>query len=423
MILQAENLTVFRQQSAVLENLDFVVPESSICALLGPNGSGKSTLISAVLGLLEYNGTLNLMGKSPRSMSGTDIARTVALVPQDTGASFGFTVTQVVEMGRLPHRGLFGGMGASGRQVVDNALDVCELKNLRHRDICSLSGGERQRVFIARAMVQEPRFLIMDEPTSNLDVSMAVRIMEVIRTLNRETGTTVLVVFHDLGLAAAYCDHAICLKEGRAAAQGPSSSVMNSLTLSRVFDTDILVREGNTLGMPGFAVVPLGSVPLSGDFQGQRFHVIPGGGSAGPYMMSLRAAGCPVTCGPVSEGDADFFLARDMGLEFITLEPFGSIGERECRIHEEMIFRSDIVVLPPIPVGERNLSSISLCLEAARSGKRVWYCNHPPFESRNFAGAGACKLFNELSSAATSIPFSGLPGFLSCLSPPQSSND
>lgn len=222
---------------AVLSGLALSVPQGALFAIIGPNGSGKTTLLKTLSGLVPpTSGTVLVHGRPLARFSRRELARRMALVPQTFPEQFPFTAAETVRMGRAPHQGVLGIPDKADEAAVDAALDACGVSALRDRTLDRLSGGERQRVFIARALCQDPRILLLDEPTASLDPAHQIRVMDLLDRLRAEHGVTVVIVSHDLNLAAMYADVVLVLKNGRAAAVGPPEEVLTPERLRAVYE-------------------------------------------------------------------------------------------------------------------------------------------------------------------------------------------
>jgi iron complex transport system ATP-binding protein len=228
--------------------LDFAAYELS--AIVGPNGSGKSTLLRGMGRLLRpAAGEVRLDGRDIRSMGAREIARCIALLPQAPDGGIDLTVEELVWRGRYPHRALLRGARATDVQAVEWALDAADVITLRSRLLGSLSGGERQRAWIALALAQQPQILLLDEPTTFLDLRHQVEVMSLLERLRRG-GTTIVVVLHDLVLASRYADRVIGIADGRVAFDGPPAAVMTEAALEAVFDTPMEVLRDPRSGRP-----------------------------------------------------------------------------------------------------------------------------------------------------------------------------
>ena len=237
MILTATGLGVRYPGAAVdaLADADLSLGAGELVAVVGPNGGGKTTLVRALLGLIPTTrGRVELGGRPVAGWSRRDLARVVALVPQREETPFSWRVEEIVGFGRYARRGPLDPMGPEDRAAVQTALERCDVAGLRGRRIETLSGGEWQRVRIARALAQEPRLLVLDEPTSSLDLGHEMELFELVAGLV-VGGLSALVVTHDLNLAARYSGRMLVMEAGRIAASGPPDTVMRAELLSRVF--------------------------------------------------------------------------------------------------------------------------------------------------------------------------------------------
>ena len=220
----------------VLEGLDLRIRSGRFYGVVGPNGCGKTTLLDLMVGNRRPGrGSISLLGRPLERYSRVELARRLALAPQEFAINFPFTVWETVLMGRHPHIPRFASPGRRDLEAVEKAMAALEVSGLRDKLVTELSGGEKQRVVLARALAQDTPVLLLDEPTSNLDVNHSLAVLAVVERRVRREGHTVVTVLHDLGLAAAYCDHLIFIKQGRVLAAGPTEQVLVSRNLARVF--------------------------------------------------------------------------------------------------------------------------------------------------------------------------------------------
>jgi len=231
-----------------LKGVDLAVASRESVALIGPNGSGKSTLLKVVSGVLRPDdGTVRLDDSSIGSLSARQIARRLAMVEQERSIGFDFTVREVVAMGRIPHRGRFARESRDDRRAIDHAMELADVRNLADRSIRAVSSGERQRVYLGMALAQEPDVLLLDEPTTHLDLRHQVQFMTIVRE-QADEGMTVLIAIHDLTLAAQAADRIALMSEGRIVVMGPPSEVLTPSNVRRVFSVEAVVGEHPELG-------------------------------------------------------------------------------------------------------------------------------------------------------------------------------
>ncbi|MGH7895574.1 MAG: ABC transporter ATP-binding protein, partial [Candidatus Binatia bacterium] len=227
--LAAETLRFGYGSERVLDDVSFAVAAGELVGVIGPNGAGKSTLVRLLAGVLApWRGRVLLDGRPLRERSRREIARAMALVPQDPRVEFPFSVLEVVLMGRAPYLAGLGFASAGDVALARAILSRLELGGLEARGLDALSGGERQRVFLARALVQDPTVLLLDEPTTHLDLRHQAAILEVVRGRVRRDGLAAVAVLHDLNLAAMACDRLVLLAEGRVAAAGTAAEVLTT---------------------------------------------------------------------------------------------------------------------------------------------------------------------------------------------------
>lgn len=228
---------------SVLQDLDLSFAHGQCYGVLGPNGSGKTTLLDLLCGLLvPDSGTIRFSGRSLSTWRPRELAKKVALVPQDFVVRFGFSVREVVEMGRHPHLVRFAALDDHDLQLADRVMEEMGIQTLADRPVTRLSGGEKQRVAVARALAQDPQVLLLDEATSNLDIFHTLSILGAIRRRVDEQGLTVIAALHDLNQAAFFCDRLIFLKKGKLACQGAIDEVLQADIVHEVYGVEAQVR-------------------------------------------------------------------------------------------------------------------------------------------------------------------------------------
>ena len=255
--LTAEDLTLGYGERTVIEGLDLLVPPGRISAIVGANACGKSTLLRSMSRLLApRDGRVLLDGKAVHRLPAKELARTLGLLPQSPIAPEGITVSDLVGRGRHPHQGIFTRWKTEDDVAVAAALEATQTTELAERAVDELSGGQRQRVWIAMALAQQTDLLLLDEPTTFLDVSHQIEVLDLLTDLNRARGTTVVMVLHDLNMAARYADHLIALAAGRVHAAGRPDDVLTEETVRAVFGLECRVIPDPTSGRP--LMLPIG---------------------------------------------------------------------------------------------------------------------------------------------------------------------
>ena len=255
--VNVKNLSHSFGETLVLNNISFQVSAKDFFVVIGPNGSGKTTLMKVISGILKLQeGRLEILNRAINQYQRKAFARTIAFVPQMLSADFPFTVFEMVLMGRSPYLGILGIEETKDMEIARQAIAFTGMENMAHRKLDQLSGGEQQRVFIARAICQEPEVILLDEPTASLDLAYQVRIMDLMERLKNEKGITVVMVSHDVNLAAMYADHLLLLHDGQVLCQGRPDEVLTYKTLEEAYGCTLLVDESPLGKFPRVTLVP-----------------------------------------------------------------------------------------------------------------------------------------------------------------------
>lgn len=265
MRLSASNLALHYDAVVVTENLSIEIPDGQISCLIGPNGSGKSTLFRALARLLRpRNGQVILDGKAISSYSTKEVARRLAILPQVLLTPESITVEELVGYGRFPQRRTIAGMRDEDRKTIEWAMGVTGTLPLRDRPVDHLSGGQRQRVWIALVLAQGTDLILLDEPTTFLDIAYQLEVLELLRRLNREEGKTIVMVLHDINMAAEYADKLFALRDGQIVAQGTPNEIVTASLMRNVFQIESHILDHPSTGRPLCIPVPPSSAPQPG---------------------------------------------------------------------------------------------------------------------------------------------------------------
>ncbi|MBX8612770.1 Fe(3+) dicitrate ABC transporter ATP-binding protein FecE [Pseudomonas cichorii] len=249
-ILQAQQLDIGYGDTRIVQALSFSPPPGKVTALIGPNGCGKSTLLKAFARILTpQSGTLSLDGQAYSQLSPRELARKIAFLPQVLPIPEGVSVRQLVAYGRSPHNSLWGRLSGADRSSVDQALLRMELEALAERPLSDLSGGQRQRAWLAMVLAQDAAIVLLDEPTTYLDISHQVELLDLMRQLSAE-GKTVITVLHDINQACRYADHLAVMQAGRLVASGTPEEVLDAELVGRVFDVQVQIMREPVAGTP-----------------------------------------------------------------------------------------------------------------------------------------------------------------------------
>jgi iron complex transport system ATP-binding protein len=254
------NSVFFRyHQDWVLQDVSFQVRKGAFVGVIGPNGSGKTTLLKILYRLLTpQRGEVLFDHLSLKKMSRGEIAKKIAVVAQEAYPAFPFRVIEMVLMGRSPYLGHLMFESPKDLEIAKKAMEWTEILPISQRPIDELSGGERKRVYIARALTQEPEVILLDEPTTNLDIHHQVESLDLVLSLNREKGLTILMASHDLNLASEYCDRLILLQHGKIFHMGPPDEVMTRENIEKVYGCQVWVDRNPVSGMPRVSLLRKG---------------------------------------------------------------------------------------------------------------------------------------------------------------------
>lgn len=265
-VLCARHLKTGYGGKVIIDDMDLTIPDHKISVIMGANGGGKSTLLKTAARLIRpMDGEILLDGKNYLSYDPKAFARIVGLLPQSPLVPEGVKVSDLISRGRYPYQEPFRGMSREDFEAVDEAMEMMGVQDFADRNVDELSGGQRQRVWIAMALAQETDILFLDEPTTYLDITYQVEILDLLTELNQKRRTTIVMVLHDINLSARYADHLIALKSGRLAAQGTPEQVVTEELIEEIFKLSCYVTRDPVAGSP--FLVPRG-----------RFH---SGGGAG----------------------------------------------------------------------------------------------------------------------------------------------
>lgn len=254
---QAEHIVAGYDNKTVIQEVSLTIPGNKISVIIGSNGCGKSTLLKTMARLIKpTSGKITLDGKPISKIPPKQLARVIGLLPQSPIVPEGISVADLVGRGRFPHQSLFGGWTKKDYEAVAEAMTIMDITEFANHNIDELSGGQRQRVWIAMALAQQTDILFLDEPTTFLDITYQVEILDLLTDLNRKHGTTIVMVLHDINLSARYADHIFALYNGKLVAEGTPSEVITGTLVKDIFGLDCTVIKDPIAGSP--MVVPKG---------------------------------------------------------------------------------------------------------------------------------------------------------------------
>ncbi len=367
-------------------NLDF--EPGRFTTLLGPNGAGKTTLLRTLSRHLKpLAGAIAIGGRPLASFSQGELARVMAVVLTDRVDPPFFKVSQFVALGRYPHTDFLGRLRRRDREVVNRALAAVQAAKLAGRDFSTLSDGERQKILVARALAQEPRILLLDEPTAHLDLRHRLEVMAILRNLCREHGLTVIASLHDIDIAAKVSDRVVLVKEGGICAAGYPEKVLTDTTVTRLYNFTAASFDQR-----------LGGIEFKGRSDRQKVFVIAGMGSGATLYRLLNKHGYRISTGVLHSNDLDYFVARSLDSVCISQEPAASIAGPVLEWALVELKSCDLVIDSGFAAGRIYRDNLALVEKAISCGKPV-FSLRPPTE-RPF-----------LQTAALTVNMAGLQSY------------
>src|SRR6266480_1820843 len=398
-LLDVDGLTFGYAKQPLLYAVHLQVRAGEMLGLLGPNGSGKTTLLRLISGVLRpQQGKIFLEGRDLQQWGRRGAARRIAVVPQELHMPFAFTVEDMVGLGRTPFVNFLGSQTKHDQSIVQEAMQAAGIDTLAPRFFNELSGGERQRVIIAMALAQEPRLLLLDEPTSHLDIKYQVETLELVQRLNRERGVTVIAAMHDLNLAARYFPRLLLFQRGIVADAGPAE-VLEPHLLKRVYGIDVQV--GILRGAEHISVLPPGSEIAEEDLFRERgprplVHVMAGGGTGEMMMRALADAHIPFIAGALNIGDSDHTLALRLASEVITEQPYAPISQQVQKQVRASLAPVELLIICPMPIGPGNLALLQEAVATGQRGLPVLLLHTTDIAKRDYTGGGGQQLLDAL---------------------------
>lgn len=382
--------------SPLLENIELQIAPNSFIGLLGPNGSGKTTLLKLLSGALTpQRGEVIFYNQNLASFDPNKRAQLIGVVPQESNWEFPFSLEEIVAMGRYPHLGWWGNLSSIDRQKVEEALAITGLKNLRYREITNLSGGEKQRAVIARALAQDTKVMLLDEPVSNLDLKYQQEVFELLAYLHQEKGLTIIVISHDLNLAAQYAEQLILLDQGKIRGCGNPKQVLQSALIEEVYGVPVQITDNPITNSLQVNLLRY-TKKTSEITNGIHVHLIGGGGSLESVIYELNRQGYQLSLGVVNAGDTDAEASRSINIPRVLEAPFSPISTAKKRANEALIQKADVIVLGNMPFGSGNLSNLQQAVQASQQGKKVLRLKGKNITERDYTNGQAAELWVEL---------------------------
>lgn len=354
-----KQMTVGYDGKALIRDIAFHIKKGEILTLIGPNGAGKSTILKSIIGQLKLlAGTVTLENERIDRMEAAERAKKMAVVLTGQIRTELMTCVDVVATGRYPYTGRLGLLSEEDKRIVEEAMELVHVKELGERDFLTVSDGQKQRIMLARAIAQQPEILVLDEPTSYLDVKYKLEFLSILQDMAKKKKLTVIMSLHELDLAERVSDKVLCVKGENVGRYGPPEDVFTPGYVSSLYD----IKEGSFDEISGRAELPR--------VQGEpKLFVIAGGGSGTHLYRSLQREKIPFSTGVLWENDLDYPVAEALAVRVIKEKAFLRIREDTLEKAKKEIDRCEKVVCCLKSFGELNRENEELCSYAKSQGK------------------------------------------------------
>ena len=360
MYFTTENLSVGYSGNILIHDINLSVEKGKILTLIGPNGSGKSTILKTITKHLEkIAGVITIDNQNMAKLSNKEIAKRLSVMLTERIDPELMTCEQVVAMGRYPYTNYFGALTAEDKRIVTEALHMVNALELADRPFTDISDGQRQRIMLARAISQEPEIIVLDEPTSYLDIRHKIELLDILRKMAAEKNVAVVMSLHEIDLAAKVSDYIICVKGDRIELAGTPEEVFSDERVSELYE--LSSGSFNTL---------FGSVELMAPAGEASVFVLAGAGRGIPVYRLLQKKKQAFATGILFENDVDYQVARVLASQVVSAEAFTTLGDRELEEAKELIDRAEYIVDAGTPVGEQNKRIVELKDYIMAQGKR-----------------------------------------------------
>lgn len=394
-MLEIKDLSFAYKDDKIINDLNLYIELNEFIAIIGPNGSGKSTLIKNLSNIIKPDkGSIYLNYKNLNDLSAQDLAKKLSVVPQDTKIDFDFTVYDLIMMGRNAYQNRWGKITEKDREIVTEVMNLTDTLQFKDRSLMNLSGGERQRVIIARALAQEPEVLLLDEPTSSLDINYQGEIFDLLSYLNNKKSITIIIVSHDLNLASQYCNKLVLLNEGQIYSIGNAEEVLTKENIKEVYDAEVTIKENMISGRPYVVLIPNKHKFNKKDKADFNLHLICGGGSAQNIINKLYNLNINITSGVLNQGDSDWQLLKSYGCEVSEIEPFAYIKEEDLDYNKKLIRNANVILVADLPFGHGNIANLKQLLEY--KNKKIYLYAKRNIEDRDYTNGKAKSIWSEL---------------------------
>lgn len=358
MYFETQKLSVGYNGKPLIEGIDIGIWKGGILCLIGPNGSGKSTILRSITRhLAKLGGVVSISSEDLDRMGNRELARHVSVVLTDRVDPELMTCQEVVSAGRYPYTNHFGRLSGKDEEIVRDAMEKVNALQLRDRYFTELSDGQKQRILLARALCQQPEVIVLDEPTSYLDVRHKIELLNILREMTRNRGLTVVLSLHEVDLATKLADVVVLVRGNSIYRWGAPEDVLENESIRSLFD----IHDGS------FDLL-MGSVELCGASGTPRVFVVPGEGRGTPCFRSLQKRGIPFYAGILQKCDVDYRVASYLAAQVFAADSFAPPDRQICEDAARAVREMDCVVDSGAPFGPYNQENLELLREASRSG-------------------------------------------------------
>ena len=363
MLLETKNLAVGYNRKVLIGNINIQIMKGQITTLIGPNGSGKSTILKTITKHLEaIAGTVFINKQEMKTLSNKEMAKSISVVLTERVSTEYMTCEDIVGLGRYPYTNNFGTLTQEDRYIVEDCLEQVDAMDLRYCDFNTLSDGQKQRILLARALCQQPEIIVLDEPTSFLDVHHKIKLLNILRKMAKEKNIAVVMSLHEIDLAPKISDMIMCIKGSGIKYYGRPEEVFKDEIIAELYDL-----EQNRYNML------FGSIELPRVVGIPEIFVVAGNGRGIPYYRELQKNGFAFRTGILYENDVDYQVARSLGNEVYSIPPFKPIAQHTYDQAYEGMKKSKYIIDAGTEIGEYNKFNKQLVDEAKNLGKVIFH--------------------------------------------------
>lgn len=386
-MLEVENISVQLGEKTILQDINFAIGKGEFVGIIGPNGVGKSTLLRSLRGMLPVSsGEIRILEQSIQNLKDKKMARTVAYMQQEVNAGFGFTALEVVLAGRYPYLSWWENEKSEDYKIAKKYMAFTGVEELANKSLQQVSGGERQRILLAKVLAQETELIFLDEPTASLDLGYQEEIFRYCQVMCKH-GKTILLIAHDIKLAAKFCSRLILLTKGTVIADGKPEEVITSSNLEKAYGLHSAVFINKVTGN-----LDIHTYAANIDNAGKQVHVVGGGGTVGNIIRILHERSYRLTAGVFQQGDSDADVAKAFGVDYLAGQAFSCINQKLSKENRKKIAHADWTVLSNLCYAQQNIDN----LQAVFNAQKLIVLEDTPIEERDFTGGQASELYYKL---------------------------